>query len=68
MGAEQRPCLGTDKVGSVEELQALAKKIPKELKDEADTLGLGDPDWLAGMLAQVRPMLQRRLMRRGAAE
>ena len=42
--------------------------FPQELKQGADNFNFNDPDWLGGMLKQVRPMLLQRLMRKGASK
>jgi hypothetical protein len=51
-----------------EEFCDIEKKIPKELKEDSDSLKFDDVDWLTGILKQVRPMLLQRLMRKGVAE
>ena len=51
-----------------EEFCDIEKKIPKELKEDSDSLKFDDFDWLTGILKQVRPMLLQRLMRKGVAE
>ncbi|MBT8363457.1 MAG: DNA repair exonuclease [Deltaproteobacteria bacterium] len=51
-----------------EEFIEIEKKIPQELKQGADNFNFNDPDWLGGMLKQVRPMLLQRLMRKGASK
>jgi DNA repair exonuclease SbcCD nuclease subunit len=51
-----------------EEFIEIEKKIPQELKQGADNFKFNDPDWLGGMLKQVRPMLLQRLMRKGASK
>jgi hypothetical protein len=48
------------------ELSDLGKKLPRELKDGADAISFDDPDWLREMLDQVRPMLIRRLLKKGS--
>jgi len=48
-----------------DELQDLAKKLPREFKEGAGDIRLEDPEWLAGVLELVRPMLIRRLVRSG---
>jgi exonuclease SbcD len=49
------------------ELSDLGKKLPRELKEGADAVSFDDPDWLRDMLDQVRPMLIRRLLKKGTA-
>jgi DNA repair exonuclease SbcCD nuclease subunit len=51
-----------------DEFSDIQKKIPKELKDDADSLNFDDVDWLSEILKQVRPLLLQRLMRKGVAE
>ena len=50
------------------ELSDLEKKLPRELKEGADAVRFDDPDWLREMLDQVRPMLIRRLLKKGTSE
>ena len=50
------------------ELSDLGKKLPRELKEGADAVRFDDPDWLREMLDQVRPMLIRRLLKKGTSE
>ena len=50
------------------ELSDLGKKLPRELKEGADAVSFDDPDWLREMLDQVRPLLIRRLLKRGTSE
>jgi exonuclease SbcD len=50
------------------ELSDLEKKLPHELREGAEAIRLDDPDWLREMLAQVRPMLIRRLLKKGWSE
>jgi DNA repair exonuclease SbcCD nuclease subunit len=47
------------------ELADLEKKLPREIKDGTDRIGLDDPKWLAGLLDQIQPLLLRRLMAKG---
>ena len=51
-----------------EEFLAIEKKIPPELKEDSENFRFKDPDWLDGLLQQVRPMLLQRLLRKGAAK
>jgi exonuclease SbcD len=44
------------------DLADLARKLPPELRDGPDALRLDDPVWIARLLAEVSPMLVRRLM------
>jgi hypothetical protein len=46
----------------------LEKKLPRELKEGVDAIRFHDPDWLGEMLDQVRPMLIRRLLKKGTTE
>jgi DNA repair exonuclease SbcCD nuclease subunit len=50
------------------ELHDLAKKLPREFKEGAGDIQLDDPEWLAGVLELVRPMLIRRLVRSGDSQ
>jgi DNA repair exonuclease SbcCD nuclease subunit len=49
----------------LEELEGIAKKIPREMLENSESLKLREPGWIEGMLAQVRPMLLQRLLRKG---
>ena len=53
--------------GLGESLDDLLKKLPKELKDAHGLIAPDDPEWLAGVLDSVRPMLIRRLLSKGDA-
>jgi hypothetical protein len=46
-------------------LDELEKKLPRELREGDEGVRLGDAQWLAGILGQVRPMLMRRLVGKG---
>jgi hypothetical protein len=50
-----------------DEFRDIEKKIPKELKGDADGLKFDDFDWLSEILNQARPLLLQRLLRQGAA-
>jgi exonuclease SbcD len=50
------------------ELEEIEKKIPKELLESSESMKFKDPDWMEGMLDQVRPMLLQRLMRKGSSQ
>jgi hypothetical protein len=50
------------------ELSDLEKKLPREFKEGTDGWRPDEPDWLAGLLSEVRPMLVQRLLRKRAAE
>ena len=49
-----------------DEFSDIEKKIPKELKGDADGLKFDDFDWLSEILKQARPLLLQRLLRQGA--
>lgn len=51
-----------------DELRDLAKKLPREFKEGAGEIQLDNPEWLAGVLELIRPMLIRRLVRGGDSE
>lgn len=51
----------------VEPLSDFMKKLPRELKDGPDGIGL-QREWLADMLDQVRPILLSRLLSKGGVE
>jgi hypothetical protein len=51
-----------------DEFSDIEKKIPKELKEDSDSLKFDDFDWLSEILQQVRPLLLQRLMRKGGSE
>ncbi|CAB1084931.1 hypothetical protein JY97_07740 [Alkalispirochaeta odontotermitis] len=51
-----------------DEFGDIAKKIPRELKSEADGLKFDDLEWLSEILNQVRPLLLQRLMGKGVSE
>ena len=46
-------------------LDDLQRKLPRELRESEGAPAPGDPDWVRGILEQVRPMLVRRLVREG---
>ncbi len=50
------------------ELADLERKIPAELKEENNGLSFQDSDWVKNMIKQVRPMLVKRLLKKGPAE
>jgi DNA repair exonuclease SbcCD nuclease subunit len=43
----------------------LRKKLPRELREGTDAIPLEDTGWLLDMLGRIRPMLLRRLLKRG---
>jgi exonuclease SbcD len=47
------------------ELADLEKKLPRDIKDGAEGIGLTDPKWLAGLLDQIQPLLLSRLIAKG---
>jgi exonuclease SbcD len=49
------------------ELEPLAAKLPRELREGTDPLDLADPVWLRRILSQAQPMLLSRLTKGGAA-
>jgi exonuclease SbcD len=63
LAAEPESCLRL-----ATELSDLGKKLPRELKEGADAVRFDDPDWLREMLDQARPMLIRRLLKKGTTE
>jgi len=50
------------------ELSALESKLPPELKDGDDPLQIMDSQWLSDLLKQVKPLLTKRLVKKGVAE
>ncbi len=57
----QRP---TDLAWLAGELAELKRKLPAELQEGQDAIGLDDPDWLASLLENVQPILVSRLLAR----
>jgi hypothetical protein len=49
-----------------EVLSDFYQKLPRELKEEPDAIRFDDPEWVAGLLSEVRPELVGRLMKREA--
>lgn len=49
-------------------LEDLVKKMPRELREGGDSVNPEDPQWVAEMIRQVRPMLMHRLIRKGASQ
>jgi DNA repair protein SbcD/Mre11 len=49
--------------GLASELADLDKKLPRELKDAAESWRPSDPAWLAALVAQAKPLLVHRLLR-----
>lgn len=47
------------------ELAILHKKLPAPYLMDADNLDLKDPAWIAGLLGEIRPMLVKRLLKKG---
>ncbi len=52
----------------VRELADLERKIPRELKDEAEGLKFEDSEWMKNTLKQVCPMLIKRLLKKRTIE
>jgi DNA repair exonuclease SbcCD nuclease subunit len=50
------------------ELADLEKKLPREFKETAESWRPDDPGWLKGLLAEVKPMLVRRLFQGRSGE
>lgn len=46
-------------------LEDLHNRMPRELREGDDALNPHDPEWMAEMVRQVRPMLLRRLLKKG---
>jgi len=49
-------------------LDDLMKKMPAELRQGGESLNPGDPNWVAGIIKQIRPMLMQRLLGKGTSE
>jgi hypothetical protein len=49
-------------------LEDIRKKLPGDVMEGENRIAPDDPEWLARMLAEIRPMLVRRLLNRGDAE
>jgi len=49
-------------------LDDLMKKMPAELRQGGEGLNPGDPNWVAGIIRQIRPMLMQRLLGKGTSE
>jgi DNA repair protein SbcD/Mre11 len=52
----------------INELTDLERKLPLELKAMEEGLKFGDAAWMKNTLEQVRPMLVKRLLKKGAGE
>ncbi len=52
----------------INELADLERKLPLELKAMEEGLKFSNAEWMKDMLEQVRPMLVKRLLRKGAGE
>jgi DNA repair protein SbcD/Mre11 len=50
------------------ELADLERKLPAELKTMAEGFKFNDAEWMKHILEQVKPMLVKRLLRKGAVE
>ena len=49
-------------------LDDLMKKMPAELRQSVESLNPGDPNWVAGIIKQIRPMLMQRLLGKGTSQ
>ncbi|OQX64410.1 MAG: hypothetical protein B5M55_06155 [Desulfococcus sp. 4484_242] len=49
----------------VDSLEGIRGKLPRDLRQGPNAIPLDDPAWIARLMAQVRPMLMKRLMKRG---
>ena len=49
------------------ELAEIGKKLPVELKSGSDEMQFDDTDWIADLLKQAKPMLIKRLLKKGIA-
>jgi hypothetical protein len=47
------------------ELAEIDKKLPVELKSGSDEMQFDDPDWIGDLLKQAKPMLIKRLLKKG---
>jgi DNA repair protein SbcD/Mre11 len=47
------------------ELAEIEKKLPVELKSGSDEMQFDDPDWIGDLLKQAKPMLIKRLLKKG---
>ena len=45
-------------------LDSLVKKMPPELRKNAESLNPGDPEWVARVIKQIKPLLMQRLLDR----
>jgi DNA repair protein SbcD/Mre11 len=52
----------------ISELADLERKLPRELKTLEEGLKFSDTAWMKNTLEQVRPMLVKRLLKKGAGE
>jgi DNA repair exonuclease SbcCD nuclease subunit len=52
----------------INELADLERKLPRELKILGESLKFSDSSWMKDTLEQVRPMLVKRLLRKGVGE
>ena len=48
-------------------LDDLMKKMPAELRQSGENLNPRDPNWIAGIIKQIRPMLMQRLLGKGTS-
>jgi DNA repair exonuclease SbcCD nuclease subunit len=49
------------------ELAEIEKKLPIELKSSSDEMQFDDTDWIGDLLKQAKPMLIKRLLKKGTA-
>ncbi|MBW1786293.1 MAG: DNA repair exonuclease [Deltaproteobacteria bacterium] len=49
-------------------LEDFRKKLPREIVEGEDRIAPDEPEWLADMMTEVRPMLMHRLLNRGDPE
>ena len=51
----------------ISELVEIDKKLPVELKSGSDKIQFDDTDWIGDLLKQAKPMLIKRLLKKGIA-
>jgi len=52
----------------VESLEGIRGKLPRDLRQGPNAIPLDDTAWIAGLMRRIRPMLVRRLMKKGHSE